>query len=205
MNQQPKRTNATGLTDDELILLDCGFQGGAPVDFLHREGFTELWNFEPHSFDDEQLAAALDRLQQSGLMTITKTDRPPFFSMTATGGSHWESERLPAWHRFSGEWYQQLPSGRQRVVIWATTAQTCDDFWRIGLEIGFFTSPCAAVKRSVDRNGISIGWRHFPDQFILEAECEDWDLRNFDWEVFEQRRTWWRVVREIDKFWGEMA
>ncbi|MEX0702609.1 MAG: hypothetical protein WD069_10985 [Planctomycetales bacterium] len=70
MRQPPRRTNATTLTDDELLLLDVLFDGGAPSRLLRRESFAVQWNRESHDLDDDRLRETLQRFVDSGRLIV---------------------------------------------------------------------------------------------------------------------------------------
>jgi hypothetical protein len=205
-----KRTYATSLTDDELILLDCLFNCNAPPGFLRREGFVEMWNFTPHNLNDDELRETIKRFVSSGMLETERDERGSYLCMTETGGREWEAERLPVWHRFASDGSALLESGKKRYTILAMTSQTRDEYWEIGRDIGYFPSTCVAVERTVLQNKRLIPWKPATEIYVLEAELDgeevqgfEWKHWDIDWAKYEERRAWWRRGRENEKFWGE--
>jgi len=70
MEKKVSRTFATSLTDDEIILLDVMFSGGAPFRLLRRENLNSQWNRRSHNLTDEQLRDTLQRFVKSGVMSL---------------------------------------------------------------------------------------------------------------------------------------
>jgi hypothetical protein len=204
MEPHRRRTHATSLTDDELILLDCLFGCGAPAQFLRREGFEDMWNFASHSLNDDDLRKTIKRFVSCEFLEVRKHADGSFLCMTARGGREWEAERLPVWHRFAGDGGGdfEMEPGKSHVTIRATTPQTLDDFWTIGREIGYFTEPSGLIERTTVKDAFLVPWKCFSEAFFLSAVLKPrpWHV---DWPEFNRRRTWWRTVNEMDKFWGE--
>jgi hypothetical protein len=194
MEQSLSRTYATTLTDDELILLDVMFDGGAPFRLLRRNVFQDQWNCHSHNLSDEQLRETLKRLVESGLLKTERRDRRTYFQLTPDGGQKWETERLPVWHRYATDKYGETPLGKPFVTITARSSQSRDDFWRIGCEVGFFAYTNGRIKTSMIKNHVLIPWKTFPSLYVLVAVLDDW-FASTDWRAFDARRTWWRVVR----------
>lgn len=198
-----KRTHATSLTDDELILLDCLFNCDAPPAFLSREGWSELWRVSPHNLTNRKLRQAIKRLVSSGMLQMNRDNGRSHLSMTEMGGRAWEAERLPVWSRFAMHRFVLMKSGKTQHTIFAMTSQTRDEFWDIGLDIGYFPSTFGPIERSVRQNQSLIDWKPSSEIFVLNVELDGWDVRDFARQEYEERRTWWRGVRESEKFWGE--
>lgn len=199
MKKTPLRTNATQLTDDELILFDILFDGAATLRLLRRESFRQQWNCDPHNLTDVQLGVTLQQLVTGGLLTTEVHRGNTYFQLTPKGGTLWESERLPTWNRYAIDSYGEGRSGRPNVTIAATTSNARDEFWTIGRDSGFFVHSTGRIRRSTIKNHELIPWKTFPRLYVLVAILDAWS-GPLDWEDLESRRTWWRNVHENEKF-----
>lgn len=199
---KPLRTHATSLTDDELILLDVLFSHhGTSYRLLRQRDFVAQWNCQSHALNDDQLAETLNRMVNVGwLETWEHGNRGCCYRMIPAGGRQWELERAPEWDRYAIDRYGETRSGEPLVTIAATTAERRDDFWRIGCEVGMLAHSLGRVRRATIRNHALIPWKTFPAIYVLVARLDDWAVSS-DWRALEERRTWWRCVRENEKFW----
>jgi hypothetical protein len=199
-----KRTHATSLTDDELILLDVMFELRVPVRSLTRDFFREQWNCTPHQLDDVELRETIRRFYRDGL--LKKADGSifgPYVGMTAEGGRRWEAERLPDWDRFVSEGYREPTTELQLVSIESFTAGTRDNFWRICSDLNVFSFPVAPrVKFRTLKKRQLVYWKPETVTHIAVAigpRNDDFGGRE-SWQKYETERTWWRSVRELQKF-----
>lgn len=212
MPETLRRTHATSLTDDELTLFDVLFDCCAGLRLLRRDA---IWGtfLRRHSLDDEQLDEALRQFVAAGWMTSRPFPKRfgPNFELTPEGGALWESERLPDWNRYATESYDE-----SSVKITATSPQTCEDFFRVGRETGFFEilgQP--QILRASYRDPGRISWKDLGRLHVLiavydEMPCDE-QTSSENWRFVEQRlrqseemegrRTWWRSADEADKFW----
>jgi hypothetical protein len=144
MRTNLKRTHTTSLTDDELILLDVMFSGGAPFRMLRQSVFTDQWNCPPHNLDDCQLGDTLDRFCSTGMLESDlvsfRDARQMYYYMTPHGGSSWESERTPIWDRYAMDtcWSLEGWAEKEIVFILAVSAGIRDDFWQVGRDVGMW-------------------------------------------------------------------
>jgi hypothetical protein len=204
MQHNLKRTHATSLSDDELILLDVIFDGPAPLRMLRQSMFWDYWNRQPHNLDDHQLRDTLDlfceaRILVSELFTWRNETRP-CYGLTPHGGELWESERTPVWDRYATDRYLCGPesSGRQTMSICALSANIRDDFWQIGGKTGMWSSDVGRVRFWQISRHVLIPWKSFPRIFVAIAKIRE--CHECDWALYETRRTWWRTVEELQKF-----
>jgi hypothetical protein len=204
MRRFPKRTHSTDLTDDELILFDVMFDSRVEFKLLRRPGFTARFNYHCHNLDDEQLSATLQRFLDSGLLTTVRFKDKIGFQLTPRGGELWERERLPSWERYATERYGEWRNGKPFVAIRVAAQQTRDDFWRIGCDVAMFTHTTGRLRKAKIKNHELIPWKQFDAVYVTIATLDD-SFSVEDWRALEERRTWWRRVREIDKFWDSGA
>lgn len=209
MRKLPLRTGATDLSQDELFLLDALFDGGAPICLLRRECFGTHWLSHPHDLDDSQLYAKLHAMCVQGLLKTVATSLGDGIVMTELGGELWSRERCPVWDRYLIDGYREIVSGKPSVSIVATTMAIADDMLRLGGPCGDWTLDTARVRRFKIRNHQLIPWRSFTDLYVLIAvnyvESSSFDFPDpaaYRQRLGEcdQRRTWWRSVRELQKF-----
>ncbi len=108
-----KRTYATSLTDDELILFDVMFWRDVAFSQLRLENFGEVFNYpdeHSHHYPAEKLWRVLDTLIARGLLHAhighSIIGRRTYYGLTSAGGRLWELERQPDWMRFvHGPWF----------------------------------------------------------------------------------------------------
>jgi hypothetical protein len=81
-----RRTNATSLSNDELILLDVMFWGGASYRLLRRSIFRDQWNCSPHNLDDPELKQVLKQLVRSDVLRAERVDGEWRLNLTTRGG-----------------------------------------------------------------------------------------------------------------------
>ncbi|HVJ84085.1 MAG TPA: hypothetical protein VM452_00500 [Caulifigura sp.] len=206
MSAVGRRSDATSLTDDELTILDVLFEcSGCPAVLLRRETFYSQWLLR-HSLSDHELLELIDRFVANGWLTQTP---PPTtgrlagqasYGITAAGGKLWEMERRPDWDRYATDSYCGVPSPRPSVTIQAFSKRTCEEFWRIGKEVGYFHHTDGKVRQfAISDNGL-IPWKWFERVHVLIAFLDDEISSRCCWSRFEEQRTWWRRSWECAKF-----
>jgi hypothetical protein len=209
MCRLPFRTGATDLSQDNLLLLDVLFDGGAPIRLLRREGFVEQWMSCPHNLDDSQLRAELRAMCDHGLLCPDANSRgEQCVVMTEHGGDLWSQERCPAWDRYLIDCYRETIQGVPYVSIKATSAAIAYDMLRFGGPCGNWILDGVRVRKFKIRNHHLIPWRSFPHLYVLVAmnyaESDSYfsDPTTYRQHLdgLAQQRTWWRSVRELQKF-----
>lgn len=230
MKRVLRRTHATSLSDDELTLLDVIFPNeNVARGLLLQKGFYPQW-LRRHALEDDELDEALTRFAKAGILTTTRWPNDGHrlqgqtcFTMTPEGGRIWESERLPDWSRYTTEMYSRVPIEKESVTIVSTSPSICDDFWRIGWETGFFdcgwfeARPGRSRRATIRDYGL-LPWKRFdrlhvlvgiveasPIQSGCEVTIEENQRQQAERigmaEELDRRRTWWRFVEELSKFW----
>ena len=103
MTELPKRTGATDLTDDELLLFDFFWQWFVPRHSLDSESYSLHMNVAyTHGLNSAQIDDVLKNLLERELITCRKTSHQ-IYTLTPRGGALWESERQPVWERYISE------------------------------------------------------------------------------------------------------
>jgi hypothetical protein len=207
MQQKARRTHATPLSDDELILLDVIFYGFAPLRMLRKAVFADQWNYCSHNLDDDQLCETLDRLCQTGILASDSDVGPDgaclYYGLTSHGGALWEAERTPIWGRYLIDAECGcLSSGRRLLSICALSASIRDDYLQVGRDMALWSGDIARARRWQIANHVLIPWRSFPQIHVAVATLDDREdeCMNTNWIHYEAKRTWWRDVMELQKF-----
>ena len=123
----------------------------------------------------------------------------PYYSLTELGGQLWEAERCPDWSRFvstNSRPFGTLSPNRMSILSpKGSTARKC-----LG---GFIASGLVAPKsRPRFRKLLNykiLYWTTFPEITVLHVRTHpDEESSDFlDWDVYEEVRTWWRVIPEM--------
>ena len=196
-----RRTHATSLSDDELILLDVMFWGGAYYRLLRRSIFRDQWNCPPHNLDDAELKKVLKQLVHSDVLRAERVDGEWRLSLTTQGGQLWEAERKPRWEKYATAGHRDLRSGKVLLTICSTSPQTREELWTIGCQTGCFAYSSGRIRRATIRNCCLIQWKQLTPVYSLPAVLDDCWTEHEDLRAYEERRTWWSSAWEIDKFW----
>jgi hypothetical protein len=112
----PVRTNATSLTNDELLILDFAFTPFCmPVSQLYTEAYSFHMNTRySHSLSDSMVISTLDSFVKAGLLEREEIENEEqnywtrnnpdvelySWCLAKTGGHLWELERRPIWDRY---------------------------------------------------------------------------------------------------------
>jgi hypothetical protein len=207
MVELPFRTSKTWLTDEQLILLDVLFQGGASFDLLRDEGFREQFNLPySHNLNDGQLQCQLRWLCERGVLEAKRDHDRIVFHVTAAGGALWSQERCPVWERYCIETYKTTSRGRTMMTVLAVSPRVRDDFltrWPL--------DPARRRSITMKDQGL-IGWHRFGQLFVGVATYEEprrWTPEEYAiWverhqrhqAMLERERSWWRFVEELQRF-----
>ena len=201
------RSNSTSLSDNELLILDVIFDGGATPSMLRQQHFVEQWSAPSHSLSDDELKSTLRRLLKSDVLESRSHSSGRYVAMTPAGGKLWSAERCPVWNRYCTDRYPAVIRDRVIMSVTAVAASVRDDFLRLWPENR------ARLKRVTIRDPGMIAWHPFPNVHVGLASYADqpdsmspdeyhlWvDKHRAHIERVESERTWWRTVRELQKF-----
>lgn len=209
MNHQPYRTGETWLTDDQLVLLDVLFDGGACLSLLRDEDFSERWNLGyGHALDDVALECNIRWLCERGILALDGNAEHVSIRMTPEGGALWSRERCSVWDRYCTSRYETVSRGRTLMTVRAVSREVRDQF------LTLWPASPARRKTTVIFDDPLIAWQPFspvyaglatyderddedcsPEQSVRQAEQR---LRH--WVKLEQARSWWRSVPELQRF-----
>lgn len=207
MTDIPYRTNASSLSDSELILLDVLFDCYCEFQFLRDSIFKPQWNLSySHGLTDSQLRQSLIALCQSGILSTRVEDRCELFAMTPAGGEVWSSERCPDWERFCMERYSTTSRNRTMMTVVAVSAAIRDDF------LSFWPMFPSRYRTTVVSDFGLVPWKTFGRLHVGVAtynEPHEWTMAEFaDYtelvrqhqKVLDANRSWWRFIGELQRF-----
>jgi hypothetical protein len=212
MQTPPRRTNATDLSNDELLLFDFLFDKSLSFHHLRIEDYSFHMNcLYSHSLNDADLELALTSLVARGFLNcrvgkIWRMETRDYvngniYSMTESGGHLWELERLPDWDRYLSEWQWLLGSGdRGMIRIVCPT----EEVGRLCLGAMFAAGLIAPIGRVRVRNiwdAKLLPWKTFGR--VKSIRCKTSDSLNdamfpAHWDVYNAGRCWWRDIGELD-------
>ena len=212
MRDRPYRTGKTWLTDDQLVLLDVLFDGGASLRFLRRENFLERLNLGyAHALDDPALECNIRWLCEHGVLEPHRRGGGTYFRMTRDGGELWSRERCPVWERYCTERYTTTSRGRALMSVMAVSPEVRDHF------LVLWPMYPARRKTAVISYRRLIGWYPFPRVYVGIATYEErqkWTPAEYavraeqnrqHWAMLERERSWWRCVPELQRFLPRLA
>ena len=206
MGQRPYRTKCTELTEDQLILLDVLFNGGAAYRLLRRSVFRGQWNLGyAHDLDDVELGHELNRLCEQGLLEIVSDESRSWFRTTPHGGALWSEERGAIWARYFESRQTETLSGRILMSVTAVSAQIRDDY------LSLRAPPSSRVRTAtITNHRYFVGWKRFPELFVgVVTYAFRTDLTHDESEeeyerlqIAELERSWWHSVSQLQRFLG---
>ena len=212
MNNRPYRSNVTWLTDDDLILLDGVFDGGAMFHHLRRNSTYLRYHVGyEHELDDDLLRCRLVWLCEHCILATDRQDRYTYYCMTENGGKLWSQERCPVWERYCRDHYGATSRNRTMMSVVAVSQSIRDDFLRV------CSMYPTRVRTATISNHCLIPWKSFPrfhvgvSTYVEEnawtpEEYVDFERRQNDHlAVIQRERSWWRSIRELQRFTPKAA
>jgi len=206
MSNLPHRTNATSLSNDELVLLDVVFSGDVSFELLRRDAFHLQWNLGyAHDLSDIELREQLRRLCERHILATEDYPDCTRYSMTPIGGDLWSQERCPVWDRYCIQRNTTTRHDNTRTTVVAVSPEVRDHFLAL----------CPGVplrQRTVTIPGNRLlSWRLFPQLYAGLAtyyEDPEWTFEEYlthreppgQSAMVERERSWWETVRDLQKF-----
>ncbi len=204
METLPKRTGASNLSDDELLLFDMLFDCNASTTQMSSSVYANHMNCAyNHSLDDTGLADTIDSLLSRNLIhpignSVNTTG--PAYSLTESGGELWERERRPEWMRYVTTSQKELGN----FPIGSIVAMCADEL--IGRQClgAMFASglitPASSIRTRALYDKRLVPWKKFPSVYALRCRTSDninhWP-KPVEWDVYESSRCWWRTIGEL--------
>jgi hypothetical protein len=212
MQTPPSRTNATDLSDDELLLFDFLFDMRLAFHHLRIEDYSFHMNcLYSHSLDDSDLELTLASLVSRGFLRchvgkVWRVETRDYvdgkiYSMTESGGHLWELERLPDWDRYlaTRQWMLGTSNrGMMRIVC------PNEEVGRLCMGAMFAAGLIAPIGRIRVRNiwnARLLPWKTFGK--VKSIRCKTSDnihdaMFPILWDVYNAKRCWWRDIAELD-------
>ena len=212
MQTPPRRTNATNLSDDELLLFDFLFDNSLSFHHLRIEEYSSHMNcLYSHGLSDADLELTLASLVFRGLLNckdgkIWRVESRDYvdgktYTLTNAGGKLWELERRPDWNRYlvTCQW-QLSTNSRGMIRIVCPT----EDIGRLCMGAMFAAGLITPAGRIRVRNiwdAQLLPWRTFKQ--VTSIRCKISDNVNdamfpTHWGVYNAKRCWWRDIAELD-------
>jgi hypothetical protein len=202
------RTGVSGLSDNELMVLDHLFPGcWFGLKGFYEEDFSFHANLPfSHGFSDRKVRALLADWADRGWLAYD--EELPAYALTPTGGAVWEQERLPLWDRFCSDttWHPESgPSHRRRrnsqwlLVVTAPSRKIAEAYVQTGTRCHLFDGQIVSRsrrKRKV-RDWSELVWAVFPRAFEIRVALRRCDTPWTDWDRYHREMCWWRGPSEL--------
>lgn len=212
MQSLPKRTNVTGLSDDELLLFDFLFDKSLAFHHLRMEDYSFHMNCRySHSLNDADLERALSSLVMRGLLKcrdgkiwrISTSDYVDgkIYSITDSGGRLWELERLPDWDRFVVACQWKLGTDNRGMIRIVCPSEEIGRLCLGGMFAAGLIAPIGRIKVRNIWNAKLLPWKTFGK--VTSIRCKTIDNVNDSvfpllWDVYNVHRCWWQDIAELD-------
>jgi hypothetical protein len=223
MNDIPRRTSVTDLSDDELLLLDFFFDKRSVAGLARQNKYPVHMNVPySHGLDDQQLRDTLKSLYQRQLLARYVFEGDFAYEMSPAGGALWELKRQPIWDRYCEILEKPLRpndwNGSQLMTVLSPSLQTVQDYVEKALATGASKAkdfPPKSRYRLLQRFRLDVYWKEFaeahaillrvfPDYLSMdhskgeEFTVEQWACRSAARNQLEANRTWWGTIGELD-------
>ena len=208
------RTGTSGLSDDELLLLDLFFDGETyPLGKgLYGQNFSSLANLPfSHGFSDDHVRLLLRRWQELGWLTdeddYFDAEVGPCYTLTPAGGAVWEAEWNPPWPLYCVN-PSRGPSRFGRRTFHAEKIVSCshataEAFFRTCLKCHWMDGTVSRTARSWKTlrspHKTFIPWKVFPQVFELRFYVYRSVYVPTDWDLYEKEKRWWLSPYDLAK------
>ena len=196
------RTNISDIDEDSLLILDFIVEIGiATAESLLKEEYMERMNVDYSlSISDYQIIEKLDYLTQLKLIEFSNQEK--VYSLTEHGWKVWETEREPDWQRFCIDSQYIDEKGNLIYEVVANSHSIGSDLARVSLESKKIKYDPGTLQESQECNYSEVfEWKVFEKVFIFKyIQIEDDSFEEYNHELYENNRTWWRYLGELHKF-----
>ena len=207
----PKRTNATDLTDDELLLFDFLFDKSLALHQMRIADYSFHMNcLYSHSLDDEKLRLTLNSLVERRLLhekiepifnfETRDWSNGPRYTLTETGGTLWDRERTPDWNCFVATAHWELGVNSRGMLRILCPDETIGRMCLGSMFGAGLVSPVGRIRVRIIWNVRLLPWKSLDRVYSIRCKTNDSinDVRvRTDWSAYNTRRTWWRDVHEL--------
>ncbi len=210
--QPPKRSNATNLSDADLLLFDFLFDTSPSFRHLRIDDYSFHMNCRySHGLSDPNLERTMASLIERGFVSsrigkIWRLDLQEFedgdiYTLTELGGSLWELERLPDCDKFltTDQWERGTNCrGMMRIVCRSEEiGRRClGSMFAAGL-----LSPMGRIRVRHLQSASLLPWKTFEN--VVSIRCKtNGNVHDgyipVHWNVYNANRCWWRDIAELD-------
>jgi predicted transcriptional regulator len=200
-----KRTKETGLSEEELLILDILFDARDTFEALTRENYASWHNLPySHNLETNVLRDMISRLVESGIISphTSDFDSKVFYGLTEAGGKLWEAERVPNWERYCAD-HSTDETGQWMLTVESPSIATAQAFVKCANQCrlyGFKQDEVRTMTLIEERPSI-IYWKVFSTVCSMSVLIYAMlDANHVDWHEYERRRSWWRNLAELAKF-----
>ena len=199
---QPKRTNKTKLSNDELLLFDfLAILGDVSFNLIRRENYSfHMCVPYSHEIPDNYLEKTMKKLISEGYLSSYFDEEPRYF-LTEIGGNLWESERNPIWEKYCRSYYGSNGDERGNLLgIVCTRKDIGLEYAKVSLECKLYSFDLNELKsRSAEPDELLVYWKKFENAWIWEVDLRD-EPDSYDCNIYEKKRIWWGNLDELQKF-----
>ena len=211
----PKRTEKTSLSNDELIILDfLAFVGPTTLRVLSSEEYPWHMNTHyTHSISKNDIAVRIENMRKSGFVNIhdvphgdlvkwnSKKECVMYYSITSFGGKQWELERNPVWSRYCVCSQENICNDDEEntLAFYCVDKEVGRKCAEITLQANLYHFPLNKLKVSPAPPGSLLTWKTFPQEFVWTVQPY-LETLDFDQEVYNQNRSWWSTLEELQRF-----
>ncbi len=199
------RTGTSGLTDDELLLLDQLFEGDPrQISILYEEDFDFHANLPfSHGLSDSTVRLLLARWLEDGWLTDKDDDFDaevrPVYTLTPRGGAVWESEWNPPWDLYCTNPSRGFVKSGRRVLhaekVVSSSRKITEAFFRTALKCNWFEGKVTVTKRSRQTRRLQtptfVPWKAFPQVYELRCFVHRSGYSATNWDIYEKEKRWW--------------
>lgn len=210
--QTPRRTYATELSDDELLLLDFLFDISLSSHRLRRADYSLHMNCQySHGLTDQELKPTVQSLVDRGLVrsrirkvwqkTSGRHNDSCIYSMSETGGRQWELERLADWDRFVVSSRPGLPTNIRGMIRIVCRSEQVGRLCLGAMFASGLVSPIDRIRVRTAWNARLLPWKTFERVVTVRCKTSDGTFIQHapvHWDVYKISRCWWQDISKLD-------
>jgi len=210
---QPKRTGVTGLSNNELLILDfLAMLGKTNTINLDHENYPiHLNTTYSHDLHGQELLLVLDELENKGMISkepyslvnngTGEVDPTVYqYFITKNGGAKWADERTPIWSKYCSD---STNAEGNRVEFRCVDENIGKQFAEIALRSKLYEFPFEELSVVLLPPGSLFFWIEFDQEFSWDAPMlnnDDAGEQEVNWDYYQANRCWWSTLEELQTF-----